>query len=135
MNHNRFITFRVASYWSSVPFYVVGQGTASALEGVRQTYGQTVYTPEIIRGESSGTGERLAHFIRDQPHERPKKLLYLTGDKNKDTVPTILGEAGIELQPLKVYETQGSHTFEQDLDEALKLSSKGYFFFSLKCLV
>ncbi|KAF5375368.1 hypothetical protein D9615_007924 [Tricholomella constricta] len=111
--------------WSAVPFYVVGQGTAAALTEVHQTYGQTPYTPEDIRGESSGTGERLAQFIRDQPQGKPKKLLYLTGDKNRDTVPTILGKAGIDLRALKVYETQGSHTFERDLEDALKLASTG----------
>jgi len=109
--------------WSSVPFYAVGPSTASALAQVRQTYGQTRYTPEVIRGQSSGTGERLAQFIRDQPEGRPNKLLYLTGDKNKDTVPSILGEVGIELLSLKVYETQGSRTFQRDLEQALKLPS------------
>ncbi|KAG5642299.1 hypothetical protein DXG03_003043 [Asterophora parasitica] len=109
--------------WSAVPFYVVGQGTAAALSEVQQAYGQTPYTPEELRGESSGTGERLAQFIRDQP-EKPKKLLYLTGDKNRDTVPTILGEAGIELRALKVYETQGSSTFERDLGKAIEQTLK-----------
>lgn len=104
---------------------MVGQGTAAALAEIRQTYGSTDYTPEITLGESTGTGERLAHFIRDQPQGRPKKLLYLTGDKNRDIVPTILGEAGIELRSLKVYETRGSQTFEDDLEEALKASSTG----------
>ncbi|GLB44547.1 putative uroporphyrinogen-III synthase HemD [Lyophyllum shimeji] len=109
--------------WSSVPFYVVGPGTASVLEEVRRTYGQTPYTPQVICGQSSGTGERLAQFIRDQPEGKPKKLLYLTGDKNKDTVPSILGEAGIELLSLKVYETQGSRTFQRDLEHALGWAS------------
>ncbi|KAF8064273.1 tetrapyrrole biosynthesis, uroporphyrinogen III synthase [Lyophyllum atratum] len=109
--------------WSSVPFYVVGPGTASALAEVHKTYGRTLNTPEIIRGQTSGTGERLAQFIRAQPEGTPKKLLYLTGDKNRDTVPSILEEADIKLQSLKVYETQGSRTFERDLEEALKHAS------------
>ncbi|KAG6908796.1 hypothetical protein DXG01_003243 [Tephrocybe rancida] len=104
--------------WSHIPFYVVGQATASALADVRRMYGQTPYTPEIIHGESSGTGERLAQYIRDLP-VKPTRLLLLTGDKNRDTVPSILGDAGIGLQSLKVYETQESRTFEQDLSQAL----------------
>jgi uroporphyrinogen-III synthase len=105
--------------WPTIPFYVVGQGTASALSEVRETYGSTKFTPEISRGEPSGTGEKLAQFILDEPHEKPKKLLYLTGDKNRDTVPRILEGAGIELRSLKVYETQGSTTFERDLTKAM----------------
>ncbi|KAG6861132.1 hypothetical protein C0995_003584 [Termitomyces sp. Mi166 len=104
--------------WSSTPFYVVGQATASALAEVREAYGQTPYTPEIICGESSGTGERLAQYIRELTL-KPKRLLYLTGDKNRDTVPSMLEEAGIELRSLKVYETQGSRTFERDMKQVL----------------
>ncbi len=67
-----------------------------------------------IRGESSGTAEQLASFIlAEQP--RPTKLLYLTGDKNRDTLPNILGGAGVSLHSLRVYETQGSSTFLQQL--------------------
>ncbi|KAG6853422.1 hypothetical protein C0991_004535 [Blastosporella zonata] len=104
--------------WSLIPFYVVGQATASALADVRQTYGQTPYTPQAICGESSGTGERLAQFILDLP-VKPKGLLYLTGDKNRDTVPSMLRDAGIDVRCLKVYETQESRTFERDLKQAL----------------
>ncbi|RDB17610.1 Uroporphyrinogen-III synthase [Hypsizygus marmoreus] len=107
--------------WSTTPFYVVGPGTASALASIQETYEHTPYTPYIVRGESSGTSERLARFICSQPQsDVPKKVLYLTGDKNKDTVPTILGEAGIKVIPLKVYETRGSQTFESDLEGVLK---------------
>ncbi|KAK0442164.1 hypothetical protein EV421DRAFT_2082543, partial [Armillaria borealis] len=42
---------------------------------------------------------------------RPTKLLHLTGDKNRDTLPNILGGAGVYLASLKVYETQGSFNF------------------------
>ncbi|KAG5350131.1 hypothetical protein C0989_012530 [Termitomyces sp. Mn162] len=115
----------VGDSWSSTPFYVVGRATASALAEVRQTYGQTPYTPEIICGESSGTGERLAQYIRDLTI-KPKRLLYLTGDKNRDTVPSILGEAGIEIYSLKVYETQGSPTFEKDLKHALSQANTAF---------
>lgn len=106
---------------------MVGQGTASALSEIREAYGSTKFTPEIFRGAPSGTGEKLAQFILGQPQERPKKLLYLTGDKNRDTVPRILEEAGIELRSLKVYETQGSTSFEQDLTKAMASVPPGRF--------
>lgn len=111
--------------WSTIPFYLVGHGTTAALSEVRETCGSTRFTPEIFRGEPSGTGEKLARFILDGPHERPKKLLYLTGDKNRDTLPKILEEAGIELRSLKVYETQGSTSFERDLTKAMKSAPTG----------
>ncbi|KAK0204209.1 tetrapyrrole biosynthesis, uroporphyrinogen III synthase [Desarmillaria ectypa] len=88
------------------PFYVVGKATASTL--------RSIIPNADIRGESSGTAEQLANFILAvQP--RPTKLLYLTGDKNRDTLPNILGAAGVSLHSLKVYETQGSSTFSQHL--------------------
>ncbi|KAK0449618.1 tetrapyrrole biosynthesis, uroporphyrinogen III synthase [Desarmillaria tabescens] len=90
------------------PFYVVGKATASTLRSITSS--------ADIRGESSGTAEQLANFILgEQP--RPTKLLYLTGDKNRDTLPSILGGAGVSLHPLKVYETQGSTSFSQHLKE------------------
>ncbi|OBZ74927.1 Uroporphyrinogen-III synthase [Grifola frondosa] len=77
--------------------------------------------PGIFGGSESGTSERLAQFIlRDlRATSGSKKLLYLTGDKNRDTLPNILKAGGLELQPLQVYETQGSSTFAQDLKIAI----------------
>ncbi len=90
------------------PFYVVGKATASTL--------RSSLPNADIRGESSGTAEQLTTFIlAEQP--RPTKLLYLTGDKNRDTLPNILGGAGVILHSLRVYETQGSSTFSQQLKE------------------
>ncbi|PBK63412.1 tetrapyrrole biosynthesis, uroporphyrinogen III synthase [Armillaria solidipes] len=88
------------------PFYVIGKATASTLRSSMPN--------ADIHGESSGTAEQLANFIlAEQP--RPTKLLYLTGDKNCDTLPNILGGAGVVLHFLKVYKTQGSSTFSQQL--------------------
>ncbi|SJL16202.1 uncharacterized protein ARMOST_19721 [Armillaria ostoyae] len=70
------------------PFYVVGKATASTL-------GSSMANADI-RGESSGTAEQLANL-------------------NRDTLPNILGSAGVFLHSLKVYETQGSSTFSQQL--------------------
>ncbi|KAF9007040.1 tetrapyrrole biosynthesis, uroporphyrinogen III synthase [Cyathus striatus] len=94
--------------WSKIPFYVVGQGTKSGLLSLSE-FGMNVMD---IRGESSGTGEKLAKFIVDDPSRPHGRLLYLTGDKNRDTVPKILGDAGVEFVELRVYATQGSGRFE-----------------------
>ncbi|PBK70585.1 tetrapyrrole biosynthesis, uroporphyrinogen III synthase [Armillaria solidipes] len=88
------------------PFYVVGKATASTLRSSMPN--------ADIRGEYSGTAEQLANFIlAEQP--RLTKLLYLTGDKNRDTLPNIFGGAGVFLHSLKVYGTQGNSTFSQQL--------------------
>jgi uroporphyrinogen-III synthase len=57
--------------------------------------------------------------------ERPAKLLYLTGDKNRDTLPNILTEGGITLEALQVYETVGSPRFEEQLLCVLDDAAKG----------
>ncbi|KZT00365.1 tetrapyrrole biosynthesis uroporphyrinogen III synthase [Laetiporus sulphureus 93-53] len=108
--------------WASVPFYVVGEATARALRDIREIVGEYPYVPKDIRGASeSGTGEKLARFILRDLGEKAKgaRLLYLTGDKNRDTLPRILGEAGVTLGAIQVYETRGSSKFEADLKEAM----------------
>lgn len=106
--------------WSA-PFYVVGKATAAAL--------RNVFPAADIRGESSGTAEQLAHFIVDNhSHSAHPTLLYLTGDKNRDTLPSILTPT-FTLQPLKVYETTGA----KDIPERLRaivpsLSSSRWWF-------
>ena len=66
----------------------------------------------------------MARFIVDDlsrsSGNRAKKLLYLTGDKNRDTLPDILREAGVELVVTKVYETCGSPRFGDDLKALIK---------------
>jgi uroporphyrinogen-III synthase len=109
------------SDWSSVPFYVVGEATSAALRDICEKI--PLYTSRDIRGGSeTGTAERLAGFIlKDLPSDgTSRKLLYLTGDKNRDTLPKILVSAGVALDPLQVYATQGSSTFPHDLSLALE---------------
>jgi uroporphyrinogen-III synthase len=108
-----------------VPFYVVGQATASVLKELENLYAGIGFCRLDIRGESSGTAEQLAHFILNDSISGSGQMLYLTGDKNRDTLPNILSGTGIELHPLRVYETQGSSTFEQELLIALESFPKG----------
>ncbi|KAI0920264.1 hypothetical protein AcV5_010053 [Taiwanofungus camphoratus] len=86
------------------------------------------FSPKDIRGASeSGTSERLAHFILKDLASMAgsKKLLYLTGDKNRDTLPKILNDGGFTLEAVQVYATQGSATFASDLDRALRSAPPG----------
>jgi len=109
------------SDWWSVPFYAVGEATSVALRDLSEKI--PLYTPRDIRGGSeTGTAERLAGFIlKDLPSDgTSKKLLYLTGDKNRDTLPMILESAGVTLDSLQVYATQGSSMFPHDLSLALE---------------
>ncbi|KAI0944313.1 hypothetical protein AcW1_002056 [Taiwanofungus camphoratus] len=113
--------------WSVVPFYVVGEATAKSLADVQEAIGD-YFSPKDIRGASeSGTSERLAHFILKDLASMAgsKKLLYLTGDKNRDTLPKILNDGGFTLEAVQVYATQGSATFASDLDRALRSAPPG----------
>ncbi|KAG1746570.1 tetrapyrrole biosynthesis, uroporphyrinogen III synthase [Suillus paluster] len=80
------------SDWWPVPFYAVGEATSDALRDICKK------APLIILKDhsSGGTG---------------RKLLYLTGDRNRDTLPRILESGGVALDPLQVYATQGSSMF------------------------
>ncbi|KAF9442818.1 tetrapyrrole biosynthesis, uroporphyrinogen III synthase [Macrolepiota fuliginosa MF-IS2] len=121
--------------WSKVPFYAVGKGTAAALrdfESIGSSSGID-FRPDI-RGEASGTGEQLAHFILDEikndDGDNKNTLLYLTGDKNRDTIPKILSSdegrtQGIELDALQVYETHGASNFEHNLNSLLQQTATG----------
>ncbi|KAJ7931433.1 tetrapyrrole biosynthesis, uroporphyrinogen III synthase, partial [Mycena leptocephala] len=120
--------FPQESNWSSTPFYVVGKSTASSLRAIRDVHPHSRFSPADIRGESSGTSEQLAKFILADldslpPKSRQKPFLYLTGDKNRDTLPDILRSGDIEISPLQVYQTQGSSRFPDDLKLALESSS------------
>ncbi|TRM68448.1 tetrapyrrole biosynthesis, uroporphyrinogen III synthase [Schizophyllum amplum] len=108
--------------WTTKPFYAVGHATATALREIADSPA----APRDVRGEESGTGEQLARFIVDDVRAgdatrgHPTRLLYLTGDKNRDTVPKILAEAGVAFEPLQVYGTCGRPDFAGKLDEAVQ---------------
>ncbi|KAF8837893.1 tetrapyrrole biosynthesis, uroporphyrinogen III synthase [Paxillus ammoniavirescens] len=111
--------------WGTVPFYVVGEATAAAASKIQTNFPSFPHLPPVlIRGGSqSGTAERLAHFIlEDVPsHDNERrKLLYLTGDKNRDTLPQILSTGNIDLDALEVYRTKGSSSFLTDLKSTLE---------------
>lgn len=106
--------------WSGIPFYVVGTTTGNALRNMPVS----PFTPcsQNIIGEGSGTGEGLARVIiedqRGRAHKHP--LLYLTGDKNRDTLPALIQGAGLDLEPLQVYATRGSPDFSTEVNELVR---------------
>jgi len=103
--------------WSAIPFYVVGTTTGNVLRKMPVS----PFTPssQNIVGESTGTGEALAKVvIGDQGSRAPKlPLLYLTGDKNRDTLPRLVQAAGLDLEPLQVYGTRGSPSFSMGVKD------------------
>lgn len=110
--------------WSGIPFYVVGQATASTLTNVFRAYIHLGLTSIDVRGQSSGNAAALASFILEDP-DKPSTLLYLTGDKNRDTLSNILQGSGISLEPLQTYRTEGSPLFAKKLSTAIQTSSQG----------
>lgn len=111
-----------AGGWQQLPFFVVGRATSDALLGLPNC----PTTSEQVFGAESGTGERLAQFMREwfgaeRAGEKVKPLLYLVGDKNKETIQQILreGKGGIETDRVQVYETEIVTSFGADLEAAL----------------
>lgn len=92
-----------------LPFYVVGKATAAAL--------RAVLPHANIRGEHSGNAEQLGPFILDDldPSDH-RPLLYLTGDKNRETLPSIL-QPRLKLKTLRAYHTTGATSFPVDLEK------------------
>lgn len=113
-----------------MPFYVVGGSTASALRTTFASYENLGLAPPDIRGQGSGNAAALGPFILDDLKERPARLLYLTGDKNRDTLPSILEAGGISLLSLQVYKTQGSSIFGPTLESRLEEADNGMLAFS-----
>ncbi|KAF6749535.1 tetrapyrrole biosynthesis, uroporphyrinogen III synthase [Ephemerocybe angulata] len=107
-------------FWSTIPFYVVGEATASAVRDIQQRFQSHGFSTIHILGEASGTGEQLGRFITTHCKlGEHGKLLYLTGNKNRDTVASILSENYIPFQALRVYETQQRPDFESLLEAAI----------------
>jgi hypothetical protein len=113
---------------------VVGKSTASSLHAIRAAHPNSPFVPSNIRGESSGTSEQLARFILSDLKSSSTPLLYLTGDKNRDTLPDILRDGSLKLAPLQVYQTQGSSRFSEELKLALEATSDGTWLHLSLCL-
>lgn len=120
--------------WETIPFYVVGEATAAALKNLAASLPSYLLPSEVL-GAESGTSEKLAHLILEHCEQtqdvakikkkRKAKLLYLTGDKNRDTLAKILVDGNIELDSVQVYKTHNSPTFEASLRGVLEAESNG----------
>jgi uroporphyrinogen-III synthase len=100
--------------WGKVRFYAVGPATKAQLARLPNP-------PKDVRGAESGSAGQLAHYIV-QDAKRGEKLLYLTGDKNSDTLSRVVrdGLGGVEtLKELRVYATRGAENIGHILDSAL----------------
>lgn len=111
--------------WNEVPFYVVGKATQTAL---KESDALLPAPLQILGAEKAGTGEKLARYIAstygettnsDENIEARPEILYLTGDKNRETLPSILSEAGIKHHKMKVYETESAPELPKRLAETL----------------
>lgn len=107
------------SKWRGTSFYVVGSKTASFLH---QALSGTSLRPDDIRilgATESGNAEKLAEFIINTIGDRKQRLLYLTGDKNRDTLSNKLneGRSNIELVSLQVYATCESAFLRNEIEK------------------
>ncbi|KAI6126525.1 tetrapyrrole biosynthesis, uroporphyrinogen III synthase [Pisolithus sp. B1] len=91
--------------WAYISFYVVREVTAEAVR-------------ELGKRLPRGLGPTDVRGCRDVSES--KKMLYLTGDKNRDMMPRNLTQGGVGLEELQVYETHGSSTFVHDLEDGLR---------------
>ncbi|KAI5480000.1 uroporphyrinogen-III synthase [Pseudohyphozyma bogoriensis] len=111
--------------WDAVPFFVVGKGTRDALlkgDGRRNRIAED----KVLGAEETGTGDKLARFIvqhfaltAGSSTTTALPLLYLVGDKNKDTIEVVLRSAGIGVERLQVYETTKTTEFDEKLEGIL----------------
>ena len=85
---------------------MVGKASSAALQETFAAFAHLGVGWPDIRGESNGNAANLVPLILDDIKERPEKLLYLTGDKNRDTLPRLLEEGGMSLQSLQVYDLE-----------------------------
>ncbi|CAG8756239.1 7210_t:CDS:2, partial [Racocetra fulgida] len=94
--------------WKNLPFFVVGKATAKAADDLNLN----------TLGLKSGNSESLAEYIiqsHSESNPTALSLLFLTGDKRLDKLPTRLSEAGIKLEELLVYETRPDENFSTEM--------------------
>uniref|UniRef100_A0A8D2JJT2 Uroporphyrinogen-III synthase n=1 Tax=Varanus komodoensis TaxID=61221 RepID=A0A8D2JJT2_VARKO len=92
--------------WNTKSVYVVGKATAGLVAEIGL----------IPQGENCGNAEKLAGYIcsRESPNSLP--LLFPCGTLKREILPAVLGEKGIALEGLTVYQT----TQHPNLQESLR---------------
>ncbi|CAG8796624.1 26964_t:CDS:2, partial [Dentiscutata erythropus] len=104
--------------WKNLPFFVVGKATSKVADDLKFN----------TLGLNSGNAESLAEYIiqfhsqhnTQNFHQNELPLLFLTGDKRLDKLPTRLSQAGIKLEELLVYETKPDENFSIELENIVK---------------
>lgn len=84
----------VLTRWKATPAYVVGPKTAKRLRSLGFA----------VRGEEAGSARALVDVIEESGPEGP--LLFLSGNRRRDTLPDGLRAAGIPFEEQVVYETR-----------------------------
>lgn len=107
--------------WLDIPFYVVGESTAHALEPMTNSHPAN-FSKLLILGAHTGKAESLARFVLDDLPTRHTvgRLLYLTGDKNRDTFCRIMSEHDVPIESLMVYETRAANDLEDRIHCAVQ---------------
>ena len=95
----------VKTIWQNDLYYfVVGTATGRALQQSAR-----VSSACIMGAETSGSGERLSDFIVNYTKKHPdalsSPLLYLVGDKTRETISTKLQQHSIAVKEVQVYAT------------------------------
>lgn len=91
--------------WSSIPFYSVGPSTSNALQSLKDTINPDLAPRDVLGGEESGNGNQLAEYILSC-EKKPRRILYLVGDKTASELSDILQDHRVEITRLQVYATQ-----------------------------
>lgn len=106
---------------TTIPFFTVGKATRDA---VINRSGLQLDSNHVLGAEETGNGDKLASFIveffKSMGRTPELPLLYLVGDKNRETIQDSLKENGIKVERLQVYETAMAHDFEERLDAVLE---------------
>ncbi|KAK4675603.1 uroporphyrinogen-III synthase [Podospora pseudoanserina] len=110
-------------FLQDIPVYSVGPATTRALKAVPQVPALQVF------GEHTGNGETLAPYILDhyrawyKDRESVPALLFLVGDKRRDTIPKVLNGAGWQLDEVVIYGTGEMKSFRDDLSQRLQTTA------------
>ncbi|GAA5931125.1 uroporphyrinogen-III synthase HEM4 [Sporobolomyces koalae] len=116
--------------WSRIPHFVVGPHTRAQLLETLEPFSKGSDGDEVvIEGHESRTGADLARHVIDyfnrrprpkDPPRPPRKLLWLSGTRTNDALPTSLERHEFELEQVQVYDTTLSPTFSQTLIKHLE---------------
>ncbi|KAF7728256.1 hypothetical protein EC973_006430 [Apophysomyces ossiformis] len=101
--------------WNSVTAYVVGPTTADSLKQLH-LFGNMVVADKATALCDQMTSHLLSHQ-QDHDHDRHGSLLFLAGDKRRDTIPHWLTEAKIPFQEIRTYATCAHPLLKEQMEK------------------